>query len=629
VGYNAGVEFFFNGTGKVENCYANGEVVGDQYVGGHIGGLVGYNASVVEDCFATGAVSGNEWSGGLAGYNSGTLEKCYSIGEVSGNDYVGGLVGKNDGMVSNSFWDMDTGGMDNENGIGIGITTNSMKYYFTFYNAGWDFKGEDINGNDDIWNIGNNRNNGYPYHNWQYPYDDDPCFNPVFGGWIYAEQTICNNTIPEEFMSDTALSGYVGGPLEYKWQSSTTGATENYTDIAESNALTYASGNLVQTTWFKRLSRVTCKDSWNDAVESNVLKVTVRPELTPGSISSEGENVCSGDCPSVTIASTNAAIGGDGDISYQWQNCTNGSFSDPGIITENSDTYTPPSDLTTTTWYRRQAKDGTCSDWINSDGVWKVTVEDIPVAGILTKDPDQDAINEGVDVSVTLAPGSGGNGTDELLARSNNGTEWTGWNSYTSGVAISTFGKTVVEIRTRRLAYYCAPSEYLSVSWSVIPVHTLNITIDGNGIVEVGGEEYTTAITVTEGVMLNLEAIAAEGWLFNGWTGDVTDPAEAITTITMDTDKAITATFGPVSSSSIINLAEVVLFPNPFSSHISMSNARGVERITITNIIGQCVLDVTLQNDATINTDKLTAGVYLLTLHLANGQVEMKRMVKQ
>jgi len=41
-----------------------------------------------------------------------------------------------------------------------------------YLDAGWDFKGETTNGTDNIWNIGNGRNDGYPYFDWQYPGDD-------------------------------------------------------------------------------------------------------------------------------------------------------------------------------------------------------------------------------------------------------------------------------------------------------------------------------------------------------------------------------------------------------------------------------------------------------------------------
>ncbi|NQV19464.1 MAG: hypothetical protein HQ534_13100, partial [Armatimonadetes bacterium] len=60
------------------------------------------------------------------------------------------------------------------------MTTNALVYNYTtniYLNGGWDFKGETTNGTDNIWNIGNGKNNGYPYFDWEYP--DDPATLPV------------------------------------------------------------------------------------------------------------------------------------------------------------------------------------------------------------------------------------------------------------------------------------------------------------------------------------------------------------------------------------------------------------------------------------------------------------------
>ncbi|HPQ35940.1 MAG TPA: choice-of-anchor J domain-containing protein, partial [Tenuifilaceae bacterium] len=51
---------------------------------------------------------------------------------------------------------------------GTGKTTAEMIDITTFLNGGWDFKGLGVEG---VWNIGNERNNGYPYLSWQYPED--------------------------------------------------------------------------------------------------------------------------------------------------------------------------------------------------------------------------------------------------------------------------------------------------------------------------------------------------------------------------------------------------------------------------------------------------------------------------
>jgi len=105
------------------------------------------------------------------------------------------------------------------------------------------------------------------------------------------------------------------------------------------------------------------------------IKATVYPNFTAGTISNTGESICYNGDPSL-ISSSTAASGGDGNISYQWQKSAISSstgFTD--ISGATNDSYNPPANLTATTWYRRQAQDGTCSTgFTSSTGVWQVTV---------------------------------------------------------------------------------------------------------------------------------------------------------------------------------------------------------------------------------------------------------------
>ncbi|MFW6176251.1 MAG: PKD domain-containing protein [Thermoplasmatota archaeon] len=182
--------------GTVSNSFANGIVNGNEDVGGlvgsnsgtvkksytsgivngslHVGGLVGWNFASINNSHAINAVKGIEDVGGLVGVNIGTLRNTYAVGNVSGSTDVGGLVGVKhgyDSTVNNSFWDVDTTGQSSSEG-GTGKTTSMMKNISTFtdtltegLNEPWDFFGNsnDDDGNEDIWSINENVNNGYPY----------------------------------------------------------------------------------------------------------------------------------------------------------------------------------------------------------------------------------------------------------------------------------------------------------------------------------------------------------------------------------------------------------------------------------------------------------------------------------
>ncbi|MGE0076333.1 MAG: MBG domain-containing protein [Bacteroidales bacterium] len=156
VGYNFG---------DINACLSLGDVSGVQGVGG----FVGYGGSKpIANCYSMGNASGTSYVGGFAGKNDGKVYTCYSTGTVTASTYKGGFMGMNfTGVVTNCFWDKTSSGLTTSP-AGTGKTTAEMNLYTTFTNATWDFKGL---GTEGIWNIGNTRNSGYPYFDWEYPSD--------------------------------------------------------------------------------------------------------------------------------------------------------------------------------------------------------------------------------------------------------------------------------------------------------------------------------------------------------------------------------------------------------------------------------------------------------------------------
>ena len=156
--------------GTISYSYATGVADGEQ----HVGGLVGRNDHQISDSYAMADVEGDHEVGGLVGTNYYAISSSYSIGEVNANGEVGGLVGVNHNMVMNSFWNEETSGQDESNG-GTGTTTIEMKDVATYTdltNAGldepWDFIGDPNHdeGDEDIWNIDDEVNDGYPFFTW-------------------------------------------------------------------------------------------------------------------------------------------------------------------------------------------------------------------------------------------------------------------------------------------------------------------------------------------------------------------------------------------------------------------------------------------------------------------------------
>ena len=132
------------------------------------------------------------------------------------------------------------------------------------------------------------------------------CMNPTNSGVVAAAQSGTSPFNPVAFTSSSAASGGIG-IIEYKWQSSTTSSSAGFIDITSSNAASYDAGTLTVTTWYKRLARVSCSADWTGAVESNVLEVSLSPEMPKiyGKIAWRTD-------PTVGIINTSVALAGEG-----------------------------------------------------------------------------------------------------------------------------------------------------------------------------------------------------------------------------------------------------------------------------------------------------------------------------
>ncbi len=173
----------------VNYCYCTGSITGNNYVGGltgnnvlseinycytdvtikangRAGGLSGWNSlsSSISNCYSSGSVSSEGGRcGGLVGWASdSTVSFCYSTCSVNGAEDIGGLIGYKSYLATtrNSFWDMETSGLDSSAG-GTGRTTAEMKTQSTYTDSGWNFI--------DTWVISPGYNSGYPILRWQVP----------------------------------------------------------------------------------------------------------------------------------------------------------------------------------------------------------------------------------------------------------------------------------------------------------------------------------------------------------------------------------------------------------------------------------------------------------------------------
>ena len=148
----------------IEECFAAVDITCQ----GSGGGLIGEAYTPVTNCYAMGTVTGQYHVGGLIGRAEASVTNCYSIGNVTALDdmmsYAGGLIGElglgsmDPIVITNSYYDSQTSGQNDNWGKGEPKTTAEMKTQGTF--TGWNF--------NDIWEISPEcPNNGYPYFQWQ------------------------------------------------------------------------------------------------------------------------------------------------------------------------------------------------------------------------------------------------------------------------------------------------------------------------------------------------------------------------------------------------------------------------------------------------------------------------------
>lgn len=157
----------FGNDGLIDQSYSTGDIILRRR-DGDAGGLVYENAGLISNSYATGSVFSRGGAGGFVGVNydsghgSGRVTDSYSTGLLSAG-FEGGLIGADETLAGNltqTYWDMDTSGIDepsqgagnipNDPGI-TGLTDTQLKSELP---VGFDPK---------VWAQNSKINNGYPY----------------------------------------------------------------------------------------------------------------------------------------------------------------------------------------------------------------------------------------------------------------------------------------------------------------------------------------------------------------------------------------------------------------------------------------------------------------------------------
>ncbi len=104
----------------------------------------------------------------------------------------------------------------------------------------------------------------------------------------------------------------------------------------------------------------------------------------------------------------------------------------------------------------------------------------------------------------------------------------------------------------------CYAPDYTQVP-SPPPVYTLDIEtypLEAGSTTPLPGKH-----SYNSGQMVVINAIPYPGWQFDGWLGNVTNPALVTTTVVMDADQKATATFSPVTKTMTVSGFSVTPYP--------------------------------------------------------------------
>jgi hypothetical protein len=198
----------------------------------------------------------------------------------------------------------------------------------------------------------------------------------ISSGTVGSNQTICFGATAAAFSGSAVTGG--SGNLSYTWQILNGATWENITGAINQNYT--PAGSLTQSVSFRRIANY----SWNSVLcsssPSNVVTVTVRAAVDPGSISGI-QTVCYQTAPTAFTSTSPSNI--QGTLSYQWQINTNAStFPEASWVDISGATsalYSPPaSSMTSDRQFRRKAIDTLNSLACSSNPTSAIQVSVVP-----------------------------------------------------------------------------------------------------------------------------------------------------------------------------------------------------------------------------------------------------------
>jgi hypothetical protein len=645
---------------EVAFCFSKGDVIGT----GKLGGFVGHNAGTIADCYVLGSnVTGSAKAAGFVGNSDGVILRSYSNATLLG-DSKNGFAADGVGNITNSFWDVENDGMDTsvENDVSfgaIGKTSEQLKKLQTFLSAEWDFKD---GAGDDIWNIGNGRNSGYPYFNWQFAEDIGFQFitfktpeQRTYGDASFSVNASVTSGLELSFTSsNTTVAAVSGQTILIKGAGSTTitasqAGNDNYlpAQAVEQILVVVAKPLIIAANDKEKVYGQTDPDfdvSYGEMAYDETPSVLTGTlalnretgenaglyKITPTGLSSSNYEIIfeSGQLEITPAALTISAadetkVYGDSDpmfvVTYDGFQFTDDAASLSGELIidratgENVGSYNiTPSGLTSSNY-----------DISFEAGQLEITPKTLFIAGTFTA---EDKIFDGTNNAVmatsglfveTPAFGDAINLVNVILAFETTGPG--------ADIPVSILS---AEIEGDAATNYLlnlqdAPTAMASVFESQYKL-TLNVLPATGGTVT-GSGEYK------EGESISITATANEGYLFVNWT--LLDGTEISSDATVNYTMPAMAVTLIANFEFVENVVELLssnmnIFPNPARSFVKIETGSVMLNISITDTSGRVVLSERVySNELRINTSNFKPGIYIVRTELSEGIVIKKLQI--
>lgn len=234
IGFGTGDATYLGGfvglnEGLIEDCGVTSSSTINLWGSSYIGGFAGYNSGTINRCSSSVSLycdygSTNNY-GGFAGYNSGTITNSYSTGNVDRRRDAGGFVGNNVGTISYCYstgtvtqqvFGTGLGGFANTNGVG-GIIENSYATGNVYGTGTASFVVSNSGTISNSYSIGANAESGFVGSN------SGSCNNCFWDTETSGQETsACGEGLPTEQMKDYNLFQNAGWTITYEIASENT-----------------------------------------------------------------------------------------------------------------------------------------------------------------------------------------------------------------------------------------------------------------------------------------------------------------------------------------------------------------------------------------------------------------------